>query len=73
MHQQAIMWDAILILAALASPLILLALAAGAAGPIIKIKVRLALIAFMVLSVSMAFVLRDIIFKRGADKASKGL
>jgi hypothetical protein len=55
------MWDAIFILAALASPLILLALAAGLAGPVIKIKVRLALIAVVILITTIGIIIKDIV------------
>lgn len=55
------MWDAIFIYTALASPLILLALAAGVAGPIVKIKVQLGLIGLVVLTTTMGFVLHEII------------
>lgn len=55
------MWDAIFIYTALASPLILLALAAGAAGPVVKIKVQLSLINLLVLTTTMGFVLHEII------------
>ena len=55
------MWDATFILAALASPLILLALAAGLAGPVIKIKVRLGLIAVVILITTMGIIIKDIV------------
>lgn len=55
------MWDAIFILAALASPLLLLALAAGLAGPIVKIKVRFGLIALLVVATTMWHVIWEIV------------
>ena len=55
------MWDAIFILAAVVSPLIMLALAAGLAGPVIKIKVRLALIAVVILITTMGIIIKDIV------------
>ena len=72
MHRLMIMWDAIFILAALASPFILLALAAGAAGPIVKIKIRLGLIALVVLLTSTALILRDLVTESRAQRTHKG-
>lgn len=67
------MWDAIFIYAVLASPLILLALAAGAAGPILKIKVRFWLIGLVVVSTTMGVVLHELIMTgKTQNKADKG-
>ena len=63
------MWDAIFILAALASPLLLLAFAAGLAGPVIKIKVRLGLIAAVVLITTMGVVIKDIVTGHASDES----
>ena len=66
------MWDAIFIYAVLASPLILLALAAGAAGPILKIKVRFWLIGLVVVSTTMGVVLHELIMTgKTHNKADK--
>ncbi len=66
------MWDAIFIYAVLASPLILLALAAGAAGPILKIKVRFWLIGLVVVSTTMGVVLHELIMTgKTQNKADK--
>ncbi len=66
------MWDALFIVAALASPFILLALAAGAAGPIVKIKIRLGFIALVVLLTSTALILRDLVTERRGEQTHKG-